>query len=180
MECEVFQNALPLHVYYFTLVMHEIVDGEIFLERVVDSVETALLEPGKVERGFAKSLAGDSAGVDATAAHMLGALDDGNAFAEIGGLGAALFTSRAAADHDEIESIIRSHEFLRFIPRGLKARPAKSQTLRCETILEQDGLMVTCLAAPNTFCELRSASPSILGSLIRALPKPSGTRKLSR
>jgi len=88
---------------------------------------------------------------------MLGALDDGNAFAEIGGLGAALFTSRAAADHDEIESIIRSHEFLRFIPSGLKARPAKSQTRR-ETILEQDGLLVTCLAAPNTCCELRSAS----------------------
>src|SRR5438552_15882862 len=145
MECEVFQNALPLHVYNFTLVMHEIVDGEIFLERVVDSVETPLLEPGKVERGFAKSLAGDSAGVDATAAHMLGALDDGNAFAEIGGLRAALFTSRAATDHDEIESIIRSHEFLRFIPRGLKASTANSKTLRCETILDQDGLLMTYL-----------------------------------
>src|SRR5712664_2734946 len=146
-ECEVFQNEPALHVDDFTLVVHEIVDGKIFLERVVDTVETALLEAGKVERGFAEGLAGNSAGVDATAAHMLGALDDGNAFAEIGGLGAALFTSRAAADHDEIESIIRSHEFLRFIPGNLKARPAKSQTLRCEMILEQDGLMVTCLAA---------------------------------
>src|SRR2546430_16504413 len=108
-ECEVLQNALALHVDYFAFVVHEIVDGEIFLERVVDTVEAALLEAGKVERGFAKSLAGNGAGVDAASTHMLGALDDGNAFAKIRGLGAALFTSRAAANHDEIEGVARNH-----------------------------------------------------------------------
>src|SRR5260370_18002981 len=115
MKCEVFQNAAALHVDDFTLVMHEIVDGKIFLERVVDTVETALLEAGKVERGFAKGLAGNGASIDATSAQMLGALDDGNAFAEIGGLGAAFFTSRAAADPDQIETVARSHEFLRTV-----------------------------------------------------------------
>src|SRR5712692_9862379 len=120
-ECEVLQNAPALHVDDFTLVVHEIVDGKIFLERIVDSVETALLEAGKVERGFAEGLAGNGAGIDTTSAHMLGALDDGNAFAEIGGLGAAFFTSRAAADHDQIETVARSHEFLR---RVLTCGPA--------------------------------------------------------
>src|SRR5260370_718929 len=120
-ECEVVQNAEALHVDDFTLVMHEIVDGKIFLERVVDTVETALLEAGKVECRFAEGLAGNGTGIDATAAHMFGALDDGNAFAEIGGLGAAFFTSRAAADHDQIETVARSHEFLR---RVLTCGPA--------------------------------------------------------
>src|SRR5258708_24565231 len=106
-ECEVFQNAAALHVDDFTLVMHEIVDGKIFLERVVDTVETALLEAGKVECRFAEGLAGNGTGIDATAAHMFGALDDGNAFAEIGGLGAAFFTGGAAADDELIENFAR-------------------------------------------------------------------------
>ena len=92
--------------------VHEVVDREILLEGIVDTVETALLEAGKVESGFAQGLAGNRAGIDATAAHMLGALDDGNALAKVGGLGGALFTSRAAADHDEIERVTRSHESL--------------------------------------------------------------------
>src|ERR1700682_2754071 len=112
-ECEVFQNALTLHVDDFTLVMHEIVDSEILLEGIIDTVEAALLEAGKVQSGFTKSLAGNRAGIDAASAHVLGALDDGNAFAKIGGLGAALFTGRAAADHDQTETVTRTHEFLR-------------------------------------------------------------------
>src|SRR5713101_369933 len=120
-ECEVFQNAPALHVDDFTLVVHEIVDSEIFLEGIVDTVEAALLEAGKVERGFAKGLAGNGAGIDATAAHVLGALDDGNAFAKIGGLGAALFPGRTATDHNEIERVARGHEFLR---RVLASGPA--------------------------------------------------------
>src|SRR6266851_5169374 len=111
-ECEIFQNALALHIDDLTLMVHEIVDGEIFLERIIDPVKAALLEAGKVERGFAKGLAGNGASVDATAAHMFGALDNGDAFAEIGGLRAALLPRRAATDHDEIETVARSHKFL--------------------------------------------------------------------
>src|SRR5882724_8896740 len=112
-ERKIFQNALPFHVHDFALVVHEVVDGEIFLERIVNAIEAALLESGKVEGGFAQGLAGNGAGVDATAAHVFGALDDGDALAEIRGLGAALLTSRPAADHDEVERLARSHEFLR-------------------------------------------------------------------
>src|SRR5260370_22385380 len=52
-EREVFQNALALHVDNFALVVHEIVDGKIFLEGIVDAVEAALLEARKIERRFA-------------------------------------------------------------------------------------------------------------------------------
>ena len=97
--------------------VHEIVDGEIFLQRIVDAIEAALLESGKIEGGFAQGLAGDGAGVDAATAHVLGALDDGDALAEVRGLCAALLTGRPAANHDEVERLARSHEFLRRIPR---------------------------------------------------------------
>src|SRR5229473_2078346 len=99
-EREVFQDAPTFHFDDFTLVVHEIVDSEIFLERIVDTVKAALLQARKIERGFAKRLAGNGAGIDATAAHVLGAFDDGNAFAKIGGLGAALFPGRTATDHN--------------------------------------------------------------------------------
>src|SRR5713101_4525848 len=145
MECEVLQNAPALHVDDFTLVVHEVVDSKILLEGVVDSVEAALLEAGKVESGFAQGLAGNGAGIDATAAHMLGALDDGNAFAEIGGLGGALFTSRAAADYDEIERVTRRHESLRRvltygpairIPEDCRGRGYWGAEVSCWSVLD--------------------------------------------
>src|SRR5712664_444268 len=157
-ECEVFQNEPALHVDDFTLVVHEIVDGKIFLERIVDSVETALLEAGKVERGFAEGLAGNGAGIDATAAHMLGALDDGNAFAEIGGLGTTLFTSRAAADHDQIETVARSHKFLR---RVLTCGPAIRIPEDCRG-RGYWGAEVSCWSVLD--CSLRKPLPSKLGA----------------
>src|SRR5882762_4325477 len=93
--------------------MHEIVDGEIFFERIVNAIEAALLKSGKIEGGFAEGLAGDGAGVDATATHVLSALDDGNALPKVGSLGAALFAGRPAADHKEVESVGGNHECLR-------------------------------------------------------------------
>ena len=48
-ECEVLQNALALHVHDFALVMHEIVNGEIFLEGIIDPVKAALLQAGEVQ-----------------------------------------------------------------------------------------------------------------------------------
>src|SRR6266849_2816098 len=135
-EHKIFQDALAFHVHDFTLMMHEIVDGEIFFERIVDAVEAALLEPGKIESGFAQGLTGNGAGVDATSAHVLGAFDDGDALAEVRGLSAALFTGRPAADHDQVESVTRSHESLREVagPRS----PIRN-TIEARTILEQDG-----------------------------------------
>src|SRR6266849_2010965 len=138
-ERKIFQDAPAFHVHDFALVVHEIVDGEIFLQRIVDAIEAALLESGKIEGGFAEGLAGNGAGVDATSAHVLGAFDDNDALAEVGGLGAALLTSRAAPDDDEIESVARSHEFLREVA-GPRSPIRKTPGAR--TILEQDGRQV--------------------------------------
>src|SRR6266436_7707328 len=112
MEREILQDARAFHVHDFALVVHEVVDGEIFLQRVINAVKAALLQAREIECRFAKGLAGNGAGVDATAAHMFGALDDGNAFAEVGCLGATLFAGGSASDHDEVESVAGSHESL--------------------------------------------------------------------
>ncbi len=40
---KIFQDAPAFHFDNFTLVMHEVVNGKIFLERIVDAVEAALL-----------------------------------------------------------------------------------------------------------------------------------------
>ena len=113
MESEILQNARAFHIYNFAFMVHEIVDSEIFLQRVIDAVQAALPQAREIESGFAQSLARNGTGVDATAAHVLGALDSRDALAEIRGLGAALLTSRPAADHDEVERLARSHEVLR-------------------------------------------------------------------
>jgi hypothetical protein len=132
-ECEVFQNALALHVDDFALVMHEVVDGQILFQRVVDTVEAALLEAGKIERGFAQRLAGNGAGVDAASAHMLDALDNGNAFAEIGSLRAAFFARGATANHDEIELVVRSHKSPR---ESVTPKPAKCNAVESGRIVQ--------------------------------------------
>src|SRR6266478_759339 len=112
---EVFQDTPALHVHNFALVMHEVVNGEIFLERVVDTVEAALLQAGEIECRFAKRLAGNRAGIDAASSHVLGAFDDGHAFAEVRSLRTGFFAGRTAANHDQIETVARSHEFLRTV-----------------------------------------------------------------
>src|ERR1700674_1935448 len=73
-------------------------------------MQAALLKAGKVERGFAKSLAWNGAGVDATAAQVRGALNDRHALAEIGGLGAGLFAARATSDDDKLVGIVQGHK----------------------------------------------------------------------
>src|SRR5579864_1332634 len=86
MKGEVFQDALALPLHHFAFMVLEITDGEIFFEGIVDAVDTALLETGKVKCGFTKCFAGDGAGVDAASTHILSALDDSDAFAKICGL----------------------------------------------------------------------------------------------
>src|SRR5713101_823577 len=110
MEGKIFQDAPALHFDNLALVMHEVVHREVFLQRVIDAVEAALLQAGKIECGFAQGLAGNGPRVDAAPAHVFGALDDGDALAEVGGLGAGFFTGRTAADGDEIEIVTRNHK----------------------------------------------------------------------
>ena len=98
-QLKVFQDAAAFHVHDFSLVVHEVVHGQIFFQRIIDAVEAALLQAGEIKCGFAQGLAGNGAGIDAASAHVRGALEHGDAFAKIGGLGASLFPGGAAANH---------------------------------------------------------------------------------
>ncbi len=113
MERKIFEDALALHFDDFALVMHEVVYGEIFFERIVNAVEPALFQSGEIKGGFAQRFAGHGAGVDATAAGVLGAFDHGYAFAEVGGLSAGFFSGRAAADHQQVKIVMGPHDSLR-------------------------------------------------------------------
>src|SRR5207248_556678 len=104
-QLEILTNALAFHFHHFALVMHEVMDGEIFFQGIINAVESALAQAGKIERRFAQRLAGHSAGVDAASADLRGTLDDGHALAEISCLGAGLFARGPAADDHQIEVV---------------------------------------------------------------------------
>ncbi len=68
---EIFQDAPAFHLDHGSFVVHEIVDGEIFFERIIDTVESALLQAGKIEGRLAKCFARNGSGVDAASAYNL-------------------------------------------------------------------------------------------------------------
>jgi hypothetical protein len=102
MAIQILTNDLLLGLDDHPLTEHEIADGETFLERVIDAVESALTKPGKVQRGFTERLGGHGAGIDAGATQMCRPFHKRDAFPEVCRLGGALFTGRARADDDEV------------------------------------------------------------------------------
>src|SRR5580658_9271201 len=112
MKREILENALAFHLHHFALVVHEVADGEIFLERIVDAIEAALLEARKVKGGFAQRLARDGASVDRASSHIFAAFNNGDALAKIGSLRTRFFSGRAAANYDQIEMFACSHHNL--------------------------------------------------------------------
>ena len=73
----------------------------------------ACLRMCKRGASFAQRFAGNGSGVDATAAGLRRALDNGDTFAEIRGLGARLFTGGSTAEHNEVERIVGCQRNLR-------------------------------------------------------------------
>ena len=72
---------------------------------VLDSVEEARESADgllQVQRGLAQGLTRDGAGVDLSAAHDLGFLDDGDGLAEFGRLDRGLLTGGPGADDDAV------------------------------------------------------------------------------
>jgi len=55
---QIFQDAPPFHLDDRAFVVHKIVDGKVFLQRVIDAAKPALLQPGKVQRRLTQSLLG--------------------------------------------------------------------------------------------------------------------------
>ncbi len=105
-QVKILEDALAFHFNDFALMMHEIVNRKIFFERIIDAVEAALAESGKIERRFAQSFAGNSAGVDATAARIRRAFNDGYALAEISSLRSSFFPRGATTDDDQVETVV--------------------------------------------------------------------------
>src|SRR5262249_58219929 len=83
------------------LAMHELLDGQAGRERVVESVESALAEPGDVERGLAQGLGRHRARIDGGATEDGFTLDEQNPLAEIGCLGRALLAGGAGPDYHQ-------------------------------------------------------------------------------
>jgi hypothetical protein len=72
---------------------------------MVDTVKSALPQPGKIKRRFAQRLAGHRARIDARATQLRAPLDQCNALPKVGSLRHALFPCRARADHDQVKRL---------------------------------------------------------------------------
>src|SRR5207249_9479892 len=84
-----------------SLAIEQIVRRDRTAERVVDAVQPALPQPGKIERCLTQRLARQRPGVHHRATDVL-RLDAGDAFAEVGSLRRAFFSRRPHTDYDEI------------------------------------------------------------------------------
>src|SRR5207302_5411768 len=106
--------------------------GEVLGDPVVDAVEPALVEAGKVERGLSQRLRRNRARVDAGPADLGGLLDDGDTLAEVRRLGRALFAGRSGPDHDQV--------VVRHAPRRSEEHTSELQSrenLVCRLLLEK-------------------------------------------
>jgi hypothetical protein len=111
-ELQVLQDALALHFDHRAFVVHKIMDGEIFFQRIINAVQPALFQPGEVQRRLAQRFAWNGPRVDATSPDHGRALDDRHALAEVRRLGAGLFAGRPTADDHQIKLLRSSHEIL--------------------------------------------------------------------
>ena len=82
--------------------VHEVRNDEAFLEGIVDPVQAALPQPGKIQGCFTQSLGRDGPRVDPGSAEMAGPLDQRDALSEVGGLSGPLFSGRPGTNYDQV------------------------------------------------------------------------------
>ena len=99
---DVVVDQLPLGFDDRTLAEHEVRDGDILLDVIVDAIQPALAKTREIQGGLAERLGRNPPGVDRRAARLRRALHDTHALAEVGGLRGALFAGGSGADHDEV------------------------------------------------------------------------------
>ena len=99
---KILSQLLALSLDHHVLAVHEILHRQAVFQRVVDAVETALLDARIVKRGFAENLAGNRSGVNARATQNRTALYECDALAEISGLSGSLFARGTGADYNEV------------------------------------------------------------------------------
>src|SRR5882724_1175586 len=112
-QLQIFQDAPPLHLHHFPLVVHEVVNSQIFLQRIIDPVESTLPEPGKIQRGFAQSFAWNRSRVDAASARNSRSLDHRHALAEVRRLRASLLSRRSATYDHQVKLFTLRYSSLR-------------------------------------------------------------------
>src|SRR5262249_37438909 len=93
------------------LAVHEVLHRDVGFDLIVHAVEAADAEAREEQRGLAKRLGRDGAGVDPRAAGMRGHLDEGNAAAEVRGLRRTLLAGGPAPDPDQIVPFHRAFPY---------------------------------------------------------------------
>src|SRR5579859_3298657 len=103
MSEQVLLHFVTFQVHHRVLAMHKIVNRQAVTQRVVDSVKTALEQPGIIQSGFAQALAGNGSGVHKYPARILTELNHANLLTKVGGLGGAFFSRRSGANYNQVK-----------------------------------------------------------------------------
>jgi hypothetical protein len=93
----------PFHLHHVLLATHEVRNGETFLEGIVDSVEAALPQSGKIQCCLTQSLGRHGPRVNPSSPEVLRPLDQGNPLPEVSSLSRPLFSRRPGTDYDQVK-----------------------------------------------------------------------------
>ena len=102
MTAQIFADARPFFFEHELFAVHEVVDRHALHLEVDCFGKSALPKTRKMQRRFAQRFRGNRSGIHARAAEDGLALDQCDAFAEIGRLRRPLFSGRTGADDDEV------------------------------------------------------------------------------
>ena len=81
---------------------------DLVFDAIIHAINGAVVVAGKVKHAFAKSFAGDGAGVDADAADKFALLHHGDALAQLGGRNCRSLSGRARPEDEQVKYFHRS------------------------------------------------------------------------
>src|SRR5262249_24514370 len=110
---ELVLNHLKLPLDHFRHAEHQVLDLDLGFDAISAAVESALTEPGKIKRGLAQRLAGNSAGVETDAPEVEVLVRNGDAFAGLRCLQRGVVPGWSAPDHYQVVVVSRLHVALR-------------------------------------------------------------------
>src|SRR5688572_17380897 len=82
--------------------IHEVLDRQIFLERIVNAVQTSLTQTGEIQSRFAKRFGRNCPRVNTCASYMGCAFDECDAFPIISRFRSTFFPRRSGTNYDQI------------------------------------------------------------------------------
>ena len=94
------------HLAFFfnhgVLTIHKVLDGQVFLERIVNAIQAALLKTREIQRRFTKSFGRNCPRVDPCATYIRCAFDQRDTFSVISRFRSTLFPRWPSANNDQI------------------------------------------------------------------------------